>query len=101
MSQPLNIEPFRDLAAQQQSLVRRALRLYGQEIDAILRRNCTDPHRIESQLDSLLGFCFDPEMLLLFKRLCRHYCQIDPKATADYIRFYREMWDEDRETGDA
>ncbi len=43
----------------------------------------------------MLGFCFDEDMLLLFKKLCRHYFRIDPAATADYVHTYREMWDEE------
>ena len=38
-------------------------------------------------------------MLLLYKRLCRHYFDIDPRATAFYIDAYRKMWDEESLTG--
>jgi hypothetical protein len=34
-------------------------------------------------------------MLLLYKKLCRYYWKINPQATADYINYYREMWDND------
>ena len=67
MRQRWNIEPFHELAANQQRLVRRALRLYAQEVAAIHRSRGTDLKRIEHQLDGMLGFCFDAKMLLLFK----------------------------------
>ena len=51
MTEPLNIEPFRDFAKQYQRLTQRALGLYEQEVDAILHGHCTDPKRIERQLD--------------------------------------------------
>ncbi len=35
-------------------------------------------------LDGLLDFCFDPEALLLYRKLCRYYFTIDPVATAFY-----------------
>jgi hypothetical protein len=101
MTEPFEMESFREPAAQQQRLVRRALRLYAEEVDAILRSRCTEPKRIEQQLDALFGFCFDADMLLLFKKLCRHYFRIDPRATAEYVRFYREMWAEEPEAGDG
>jgi len=52
-------------------------------------------------LDGILDFCFDADMLLLYKKLCRYYFNIDPVATVSYINFYREMWDSDnREIAD-
>jgi hypothetical protein len=100
MTRPLNIEPFRELVAQQQRLVRRAIPLYAREVDAILLSRSTDPNRIEYLLDSLLGFCFDADILLLFKKLCRYYFRIDPTATAEYVHLYREMWDQEGRVGD-
>jgi hypothetical protein len=47
--------------------------------------------------DGLLDFCFDPELLPLYKRLCRYYFDINPEATADYVGFYRELWDRDND----
>jgi len=44
----------------------------------------------------MLDFCFDDEMLVFYKKLCRYYIDIDPEATASYVQAYREMWDEQR-----
>jgi hypothetical protein len=30
----------------------------------------------------MFDFCFDDEVLVLYKRLCRYYVDIDPEATA-------------------
>ena len=100
-TQPIYIEPFRDLAVQQQRLAQEATRLYAQEVEAILHTGARDSQRIERLLDQMLGFCFDAQMLLLFKKVCRHYFRIDPSATADYVRIYREMWETEPEAGDA
>ena len=51
----------------------------------------------EVGLDGLLDFCFDPEALLLYKKLCRHYYAIDLAATAEYVHAYRAMWDSEPE----
>jgi hypothetical protein len=45
----------------------------------------------------MLSFCFDEQMLLLYKKLCRYYWDLNPQATADYVNYYREMWDEESE----
>ena len=42
-------------------------------------------------------FCYDEKILLLYKKLCRYYWDIDPYATAFYINLYREMWDNENE----
>jgi hypothetical protein len=69
------------------------VQLANREVDDIIRIGERDTNRIEHQLDHLLGFCCAPDMLLVFKRLCRYYDGIDPVATAEYINAYREMWD--------
>lgn len=81
------------LAGQMVALFRQAVPLANREVDAIIQIGERDTHRIEHQLDHMLGFCCDPDMLLVFKRLCRYYFGIDPVASAGYVQAYREMWD--------
>ncbi len=49
----------------------------------------------------LLDFCGHEPVLRMFKDLCRHYWDIDPAATADYVNAYREYWDSDEPGGQA
>ena len=81
------------LAGQMVALFRRAVPLANLEVDAIIQSGERDTPRIEHQLDHMLGFCCDPDMLVVFKRLCGYYYGIDPVATAGYVQAYREMWD--------
>ena len=81
-----------ELAAEQQQLARQAEQQYSFEVDSILRDQCRDPQLIERLLDGMLDFCFDDGMLRLYKKLCRYYFKMDPKATASYVYAYREMW---------
>ena len=81
------------LAGQMVALFRNAVPLTNAEVDAIIQSGEQDTQRIEHQLDHMLSFCCDPDMLLVFKRLCRYYFTIDPVATAEYVNAYREMWD--------
>ncbi len=89
------VQAIGELAAKTTQLAHRAERLYAGEVEDILQSGCCDPRRIEHVLDGILDFCSDDSMLRLFKKLCRYYYQIDPAATASYVNFYREMWDEE------
>jgi hypothetical protein len=75
------------------ALFRRAVPLAEAKVDAIIQSGEQDTQRIEHQLDHMIGFCCDPDMLVVFKRLCRHYYGMDPVAAAGYVQAYREMWD--------
>ena len=79
------------------SLNQQAVREYTPVVESIVRSRSRDIQQIEHTLDGLLGFCGNEPALDLFKTLCRHYWEIDPVATADYINIYREQWDSDEE----
>jgi hypothetical protein len=69
-------------------------------VEDIIRSKNRDAQHIERTLDALLDACGHDAALMLYRRLCRHYWDIDPRATAQYIQFYREMWDEDASPDD-
>ena len=81
------------LAGQMVALFRQAVPLASAEVNAIIQSGERDTQRIEHQLDDMLSLCCDPDMLAVFKRLCRYYYGIDAVATAEYVNAYREMWD--------
>jgi hypothetical protein len=81
------------LAGQMVALFRQAVPLANAEVDAIIQSGEQDTQRIEHQLDDMLSLCCDPDMLVVFKRLCRYYDGLDPVAAAEYVQAYREMWD--------
>ena len=81
------------LAGQLVALFLQAVPLANLEVDAIIQSGEQDTQRIKHQLDHMLGFCCDPDMLVVFKRLCRYYYGIDPVAAVGYVHAYREMWD--------
>jgi len=86
-------QSLREILARIDRILGEAQTPYTHEVNALIHENCSDPERIEHLLDGLLDFCFDPEMLGLYKRVCRYYFDIDPEATADYVRLYRGLWD--------
>jgi hypothetical protein len=93
------MQAIRSLAGSMQDLQRQAAQQYLPVVDDILRTRSRDTQHIEHTLDGLLDFCGHEPVLQLYKELCRHYWDIDPAATADYINAYREYWDSDEPGG--
>ena len=89
------------LVGQLQRLQLQAAQQYQPVVDALLRNSSRDVKQIEHTLDGLLDFCGHAPVLELYRRLCRHYWDIDPAATADYVKAYRERWDSEEDRGHA
>ena len=85
------------LARSLRDLQQQAAQQYEPVVDEILRTRSSDTRHIEHTLDRLLDFCGHEPVLRMYKNLCRHYWDIDPAATADYINAYRKYWDSDAE----
>ena len=93
------MQTIRTLAGSMRDLQRQAALEYQPVVDDILRTGSRDTQHIEHTLDGLLDFCGHEPVLQLYKKLCRHYWDIDPVATAYYINAYREYWDSDEPGG--
>jgi hypothetical protein len=89
------VQGIGELAGAAQKLAREAEQQYAPEVADVLRTQCRDPQRIEHLLDGMLDFGFDAAIVRLYKKLCRYYFEIDPRATASYVYAYRDMWDEE------
>ena len=87
-------QSIKNLALEVQNIAIQAVLQYSHEVDRIIQSQENDARRIERTLDGMLDFCFDDEMLLQYKKLCRYYYAIDPGATAEYVYAYRDMWDD-------
>ena len=79
----------------QQEAVNQTLAFYEQEIESILQNKICNKQRIEQALDILLDVAFDERVLKLYRKLCRHYYSINPRASIFYVDSYREIWDQD------
>jgi hypothetical protein len=90
-------QSIREIAESLQSLNQQAVREYTPVVESILRSQSRDTSHIEHTLDGLLSFCGYEPALVLFKKLCRHYWEMDPVATAAHINAYRDMWDSEKE----
>ena len=87
------------LAGSMRELQQRAAQLYLPVVDDILRTRSRDAQHIEHTLDRLLDFCGHEPVLRMYKKLCRHYWDIDPAGAAYYVNAYREYWDSDAQEG--
>jgi len=90
----------KDLAAGLQALNREAVEQFSPTVEGILRSRSRDVQHIEQTLDRLLDHCGYAPAVLLYRRLCRHYWEIDPVATVGYVNAYRELWDTPDEPSD-
>jgi len=81
----------------QRKAVKQTLLYWKPEAERIIVTKSKDINTIKHTLDALCEAAFDEEVLIIFKKLCRYYYDIDPQATAEQIQFYREMWDNDEE----
>jgi hypothetical protein len=92
-----DMQAIRKLAESMRELQRQAAQQYQPLVDDILRTGSRDTPHIEHTLDRLLDFCGHEAVLQMYKKLCRHYWDIDPAATAYYVNAYREYWDSDEQ----
>jgi hypothetical protein len=74
-----------------------AIAEYTPIVESILRSRTRDVPHIERTLDGLLDLAGHSAGLQLFRRLCQHYWDIDPAATAEYVLIYRNLWEDSEE----
>ncbi len=88
------IEKIKALAGSQEHLSQQAVQQYQPIVARYIAENCTDSNQIAYTLDFMLDFCFDEQMLSLYRKLCRHLFSFDPTTAIYYVEAYRERWDE-------
>jgi len=88
------VQRIGELAAEIHTLADIAEKQYAIEVQSLLKARVRNPLSIERCLDGMLDFCFHDGVLILYKKLCRYYYDIDPAAATDYVYAYRDMWDE-------
>ena len=76
-----------------------AVSLYAPEIGAVCLRFANGEQVSESELvrllDGVLGFCFEEEMVELFRKLCRAALRQHPRVINEYVLTFRDLWDEE------
>lgn len=90
------IQDIKLLANKIQSLAILAKAEYEPVVNVIINKKIVDEQYILCTLDKLLDFCFDDEILLLYKKLCRYYYPFNRGAIVDYIKYYFEMYEPEK-----
>ena len=91
------IEKIKAIAEIREKLAQQAIEHYEPIVKHYIQNHCTDSNTIGYTLDFMLEFCFKEQMLILYRKLCRHLYSFDPKTAIDYVEAYRERWDEEGE----
>jgi hypothetical protein len=83
-----------------QSVAQSGIAHYRPIANQILRGQITNPNEIEHILDFMLDYCFDNEMLSIYKSICRHLFYIYPELVYNAVMNYRDVWDSDEDDGE-
>lgn len=86
------------LVLQIQALNDMAVREYTPLVDDICSRIASQ-NEVERLLDYLFDFAGNDKILLLYRRVCRHYFQIYTESIAWYIMEYRKEYDSESLVG--
>lgn len=89
-------ERILDMCRELIKLQKQQYEVVKREIDGIINNKIRNEKYIERKLDEMLdilSFYETDETLLTYRRLCRYYYPINPQATIDYIKFYKEQND--------
>jgi hypothetical protein len=85
---------IKEIASRFSLLTKQAREEYKPLVYNIIDNNLKEDNEIQRILDGILDFCYDEKMLLLYRKLCKYYYDINPVVTIEYIGFYREIYDE-------
>jgi hypothetical protein len=88
---------FHAIAERFRGIQKQAEREFTIVVNDLIRSNCRDANRIAYTLDGLLSYAGDGECLMLYRRLCKHLHSVDPEYAVDYVRYWQDEWDEERE----
>lgn len=70
------------------------LELYTPVVQDMCDKKSVTQYELEYFLDYLVSACVSDEMLLLFKKVCRRFYEEYPETIAEYIMFYKEMYED-------
>lgn len=86
---------FKELAESINKITEDAFLIYEEQVDRIYRNKVKDEKEIERVIEALLDYSYNDKMLLLFKKICRYYYEINPEVTFEYVNMYRDLWDDE------
>jgi hypothetical protein len=88
-------EGIAELLKGRDALAQMAVAQYKPIAEDIISGKMTDSHQIDITLDWMCDYCFNDDMLKLYKAVCRAILQKYPEIAVSHVYQYRDMWDED------
>lgn len=76
---------------------KQALSVYKPLVDEVCSGRIVEEKELENILDGLVSMCISDEMVNLYKRVCKKFYNQYPEIIADYVMFYKEMYEEPEE----
>ena len=73
---------------------------YRQFVHGVENGVITDINQIEHEMDHMLSFCFDDDVLVLYKRVLRKIFNQYPEIVKFYIEAYYDMYSDDDDNED-
>jgi len=89
------IEEIKQIMEYRNSLAIQAKQQYEPIVEHIIASRNSNSNQICHTLDYMLDFCFDKEMMELYRKLCRYLYTFDPNSAAFYAKSYIEMYEEE------
>lgn len=89
------MEEIIKLAESHNQLAQQAHQQYEPMVNSLIATKTSDVNQISHTLDFMLDFCFDDQILQLYRKLCRYMYGLDQESAAFYVNAYRDMWDEE------
>ena len=70
------------------------LKFYTPAVQDICNRKNITESELEHFLDYLVSACISDDMIFLFKKVCRRFYKEYPETIAEYIMFYKELYED-------
>lgn len=85
-----------ELAGSLNAIAQQVHDIYLPIVDDACRRKLPED-QVSGIMEYLLNYAAFPNILTLYKKMCRNYIYVYPECIAEYIEIYRELYDNDEE----
>ena len=90
-----------ELAGSLNAIAQQVYDIYLPIVDDACRRKLTED-QVSGIMEYILNYAAFPNILTLYKKMCRNYIYAYPECIGEYIMLYKEIYDndEEQETGE-
>ena len=96
MSTEKDMEFLGSVAGKLKGVAKLALQEIKPQANAVIRGRINNENEIDFMLDQMLSFCYDNEMLQLYKAVLRSIIAKYPRVVHSHVYAYYEMFDPEK-----